>query len=158
MIGRRQIIGAAMTLPALALASPAIACRAAAPKDRRAYTATIDRLFDAWWRRDFEGFRRFFEHGDAEHGFDASAIFAEHFVRPAGPRSRREILFNGSTAIVQIVVPMPADPVRGLCGGMARGDLFAVEFFPGLDTPVVGRLTHLGNSTLAEGEWIGAHG
>lgn len=158
MIGRRELVGAAIVLPALALPASALACRAATPKDRGAYTATIDRLFGAWWRRDRAAFRRFFEHGEVEDSFDASAIFAEHFVRPTEPRFRSDILFNGSTAVVQVVAPMPADPVRGLCSGMARGDLFAIAFYPGLEIPVVERLTHVGESVLAEGEWRGANG
>jgi hypothetical protein len=152
VIGRRGVIGAVIALPTLAFASPAIACRAAAPKDRGAYRRTIDRLFAAWWRRDLPAFRRLFQSGGAGD-FDPTAIFAAHFARPGQHWSRGEILFNGSTAVAQVLTPAPADLARGICGGMALGHLFAIEFYPGLRQPTVESLAFVGQSVLAAGEW-----
>lgn len=158
MIGRRGVVGAVFALPALALASPAIACRAAAPKDRRAYMRAIDRMFAAWWRRDFPAFRRFFEAGGEERNFDPAAIFAEHFALPDEHWWRGDILFNGSTAVVQVLAPSNADPEAGICSGMARGHLFAIEFYAGLREPTVQSLAFVAYSTLAAGEWSEARG
>jgi len=152
VIGRRSLVGAVVALPALALASPAFACRAAAPKDRAAYARTIDEMFAAWWRRDLPAFRRFFR-SDGEGDFDPAAIFAAHFNRPTQHWSRGEILFNGSTAIAQVLTPSPADPAMGICGGMADGHLFAIDFYAGLRAPTVQSLAFVGHSVLAAGEW-----
>lgn len=155
LIGRRSLIGVAVSVPALALGAPALACRAAQPKDQAAYTAIIDRLFENWWRRDLPALRRLFQHGDVAQPFDPSRLFADHFTQPAAGRARAGILFNGSGAVVQTVTPSPPDPVMGICGGMAHGDLFAVEFWPGIHEPVVRNLTFVGFSVLAAGEWEG---
>jgi hypothetical protein len=141
-----------LALPALAAASPAFACRAAAPKDRNAYRGAIDRMLAAWWRRDFAAFRRCFQSG-GEGDFDPAAIFAAHFTQANRRRSRGDILFNGATAVAQVLTPTPADPAMGICGGMALGQLFAIDFYPGLRTPAVQSLAFVGHSVLAAGEW-----
>jgi hypothetical protein len=153
VIGRRGVLGAVIALPALAFASPAIACRAAAPKDRDAYTRTIDRMFAAWWRRDLVAFRRFFNSGNGQGDFDPTTIFAGHFSRPNEQWALGNVLFNGSAAVVQVVVPLPADPATGICGGMASGHLFAIDFYPGLRVPTVQNLAFVGQSVLAAEEW-----
>lgn len=154
MIDRRRLLGAAAILPALGFASSsAFACRAAAPKDRRGYTNLIDRLFDAWWRRDLAAVRACCSHAEVERPFDPHSLFTEFFVQPEAGRYRGEILFNGSSSVAQIITPSPADPPAGICGGMAHGVLFAVNFWPGVATPVIERVAFVAHSVLAEGEW-----
>ena len=158
MINRRTIVGAAAILPGLAIAAPALACRAAAPKDQTAYRGAIDQLFDAWWRRDFGTFRRLFAHEAVERPFDPTVVFGEHFATRDERPFKRNILISGSIAVVETLVPIAADPVTGICGGMARAELFAVRFYSGLPEPIVQSLTTVGTTVLAEAEWGGANG
>lgn len=151
MIERRRLVLATF-LGGIALASPALACRAPAPKDRAGYTETIDQLFSAWWSRHRSAFDRAFEHPDVTEPFDGAALFGAHYEVNAS-RFRGDMLFNGASATVQVVTPSASDPVRGICGGYAASDLFLVRFFPGLDVPIVQELRYLDTDLLAEGEW-----
>ena len=153
MIDRRTIVAAAAVLPALSIAGPAFACRAAGAKDQAAYRQAVDRLFAAWWRRDLPAFRDAFEHEDVERPFDPTRMFGQHFTNRDERPFKRNILISGTIAVVEVLVPRPADPERGICGGMARAELFAVQFFPGLQQAVVERLTPVGSSILAQTEW-----
>jgi hypothetical protein len=56
---------------------------------------------------------------------------------------------------VQVLTPKGPDPVYGICGGYAESDLFLVNFFPGLETPVIERLWYLDTGLIAPGEWEG---
>jgi hypothetical protein len=151
MIERRRLMLATF-LGGIALASPALACRAPAPKDRGGYTEAIDRLFSAWWSRDRSAFNRAFEYPSVTEPFDGAALFDAHY-EVQELRFRGDMLFNGASATVQVVTPMEPNPLRGICGGYAASDLFFVSFFPGLDVPVVQELRYLDTDLLAAGEW-----
>lgn len=151
MIERRRLVLATF-LGSIALAPPALACRAPVPKNRGGYTETMDRVFSAWWSRDRSAFDRAFEHPDATEPFDGAALFDAHF-EVQELRFRGDILFNGSSATVQVVTPAGPDPVHGICGGHAVSDLFLFRFFPGLDVPIVQELRYLDADVLAAGEW-----
>jgi hypothetical protein len=112
----------------------------------------IDRLFTAWWARDFAAFQQPFRHRERVEPFDARSLFDAHFAHPER-RIRGEMLFSGATVAVQIITPKDADLVRGICGGYAIADLFLVRFFPGLETPVVDEVRYLDTVALAESEW-----
>lgn len=151
MIERRHIVLATF-LGGIVLASPALACRAPAPKDRGGYTATMDQLFSAWWSRDRDAFNHAFHHPDVSEPFDGAALFNAHYEAHES-RFRGDILFNGASATVQVITPKGPDPVHGICRGYATSDLFLVKFFPGLDVPVVAELRYLDTDLLAAGEW-----
>ncbi len=151
MIERRRIVLATF-LGSIALASPALACRAPVPKDRRGYTATMDRLFSAWWSRDRSAFDHVFQHPNVSEPFDGAALFNAHY-EARELRFRGDILFNGASATVQVITPRGPDPIPGICGGYAVSDLFLVKLFPGLDVPIVEELRYLDTNILAEGEW-----
>ncbi len=152
MISRRGIVVGSLVAGAF-LSSPAFACRAPAPKDREGYTFSIDHLFRAWWARDFTAFQQPFQRpGREEPG--VRNLFDAHFAERAH-HFRGELLFNGASAVVQVITPQEEDAVRGICGGYVVADLFLVSFFPGLDKPVVDEVKHIGADFLAEDEWEG---
>lgn len=151
MIRRREIIAATLVSGAV-LASPAQACRAPAAKDRQGYARTVDKLFADWWRRDFEAFQTAFRHPAVPDPFDARAIFEAHFAK-AEQRFRGVLLFNGASAIVQVITPQGPDYEHGICGGYAGSHLFLVKFYPGLETPVAEKVDYVDHDLLAEGEW-----
>ncbi len=152
MLGRREILTAAL-LGGAAIASPASACKAPAAKDRDGYTRAIDRLFSAWWARDFATFQSAFEYPGVAQPFDGRPLFDAHYAVSRSDRFRGELLFTGPSVIVQVVSPQGPDPRHGICGGYAVADLFLVRFFPGLQTPVVEEVRHLGGDLLAAAEW-----
>jgi hypothetical protein len=151
VIGRRALITATL-IGGAALATPAFACRAPIPKDRNGYTKSVDKLFAAWWARDYGAFQRPFQDPEVKDPFEGRAIFDAHFVERQG-RFRGQLLFNGASVIVQILSPQGTDYVHGICGGYAQADLFLVSFFPGLTTPVMEKVEHVGFDLLAAGEW-----
>ncbi len=156
MISRRNLVVSTIAAGTL-LTSPAIACKAPRAKDRQGYQRLIDRLFTAWWARDFAAFQQAFQYPTRKEGFDARPIFDAHFEK----RERRfqgEILFNGASAIVQVVTPEGPDPEHAICGGHAIARLFLVTFFPGLDTPVVDEVKYIDADVLAAEEWTGLPG
>ena len=134
------------------LGSPAFACRGPAAKDRAAYARAIERLFMAWWARDVAAFEQLFHDPDRNGQIDVRRLFDAHFAK-AEQRFQGEMLFNGNAVVVQILTPKEADPVRGICGGYAIGDLFLVRLFPGLAGSVVDEVRHIETNILAEEEW-----
>ena len=148
---RREMLALAVLAGASSVA-PAWACRAPRAKDQNAYRGVIDPLFAAWWRRDYAGFSRHFEHPDVTEPFRARATFDEHFGEPQ-PRQIGSVMFNGPSAVVQVVTPRGPDPAHGICGGYAWADLVLVKFYPGLATPVVAELRYLDGDALAAGEF-----
>ena len=156
MISRREIMVGTIVAGAL-LPSPAFACRAPASKDRDGYTRLIDRLFDAWWARDFGAFQQAFQHPERREQFDTRTLFDAHFAKQER-RFRGELLFNGASVAAQVVTPQEADPAHGIGGGYAVADLFLVSFFPGLGTPVVREGKHIDSNLLAGEEWAALPG
>jgi hypothetical protein len=122
------------------------------PKDRKGYTQTIDRLLAAWWERDFDAFLAPFRDPDREEPLPSRAFFDAHFSRPE-LRFRGEILFNGASAVVQVITPEKNDYEHGICGGYARSEIFLFKFYPGASGPVVEEITPIGVDLLAHGEW-----
>jgi hypothetical protein len=156
MISRRGLVAGTLAAGTIAagtlLASPATACKAPRAKNREAYRNAIDRLFAAWWARDFAAFEQPFQHPARKDAFDTRSLFDAHFAERQR-RFRGEILFYGASAIVQIVTPQEADPEHAICGGHAVADLFLLGFFPGLDVPVVEQARHVDADVLAAEEW-----
>ena len=148
---RREILTGAALVGMLASA-PAFACRAPKPKGQAGYSKIIKGLFTAWLARDYPAFRKFFLHSELDEPFASRSIFDDHFYDER-PRQLGTVIFNGSSAVVQVVTVQPADVERGICGGHASGDLILVKFFPGLDAPVVAELRYLDGDTLAAGDW-----
>jgi hypothetical protein len=156
VISRRDVVVGTIVAGAL-LPSPAFACKAPAPKDRDGYTRLIDRLFDAWWARDFTAFQQAVQGAEGKPSIDARTLFDAHFVKPEH-RFRGELLFNGASLVAQVITPQEADPAHGICGGYAVADLFLVSFFPGADTPMVREAKHIDFNLLAHSEWAGLPG
>ncbi len=137
------------------LATPALASRAVVAKDRESYSAAIDRLFAAWWGRDFTAFQAAFSDPEVSAPFDGRPLFDAHYAK-RGKRFRGELIFNGATVIAQVVTPnLEGYPAAGIEGGFAVGELFQVQFFPGLEKPVMESLAYLGDDALARAEWVG---
>jgi hypothetical protein len=151
MMRRREILTGAAVVGVLGSA-PALACRAPIPKDQAGYSKIINGLFPAWLARDYPAFRKFFLHAELDEPFASRRMFDEYFYE-ARPRQLGTIMFNGPSAVVQVITVEPADAKAGICGGHAWADLILVKFFPGLDEPVVAELRHLDGDTLAIGEW-----
>jgi hypothetical protein len=151
MISRRQAIAGALVAGAF-LSSPATACKAPAPKDRKAYTNAIDRLLAAWWARDFNRFLEPFRHPERDEPLPDRMLFDAHYSDHA-VRFRGGLLFNGASAAVQVITPQQPDFSQGICGGHAKSDLFLVKFYPGLKTAVIESLQFLDTDILAETEW-----
>ena len=154
---RRRDMLALAGLAAAVSAAPAWACRSPVAKDRNGYRRVIDGLFAAWWRRDFAAFSATFQHPAVAQPFQGRALFEQYFVE----RQRRQlgaILFNGASAVVQVVTPRGPDPELGICGGHAWADLVLVKFYPGLEGAVVSELRYLDGDTLAASEWRGPTG
>lgn len=133
-------------------ATPASACRAPRAKDRNGYRRVIEALFAAWWARDYRAFSAYFRHRGVAEPFAGRTVFGEHFDGNR-PRHIGEILFNGPSAVVQVVTPQEADRERGICGGYAWADLILIKFYPGLQEPVVEEVRYLDGEVLAAGEW-----
>jgi hypothetical protein len=151
MMLRREMLALAM-LGGVLSAAPASACRAPAAKDRKGYARVIDDLFAAWWRRDYPAFGRHFRHPALTAPFDGRAMF-DHYFAQGRARRLGEKLFNGPSAVVQVITPQGPDAAHGICGGHAWSDLVLVKFYPGLDEPVVAELRYLDGDVLAAGEW-----
>jgi hypothetical protein len=138
------------------LTVPANATRVPASKDRRAYTRAIDRLYSAWWARNFDSFERAFQHVDVDDPFNGRLLFDARYADSA-LRFRGPLLFNGASAVVQIVTPQGPDHEHGIGGGYAMADLFLVKFFPGIDVPVIEKLVFIDTDLLAAAEWKKLH-
>ena len=151
MISRRSIVAGALTACTL-LTSPAVACKAPRAKDRDGYRLVINHLFEAWWARDFAMFQQPFLHPKRKENPDVRPLFDSHFAKQER-RFQGEILFNGASAIVQVIAPQGPDPEHAICGGHAIASLFLVTFFPGLDTPVIDEVKYIDADVLAEQEW-----
>jgi hypothetical protein len=149
VISRRDIVVGTIVAGAL-LPSPAFACKAPAAKDRDGYTRVIDRLFEAWWARDFIAFQQAFQYPERKEQFDARTLFDAHFAKQER-RFRGELLFNGASVATQVITPQEADPAFGVCGGFAVTNLFLVRFLPGRDTPVVNEAKHVDANLLLRG-------
>ena len=156
MFSRRGIVAGTIAAGAL-LASPALACKAPAAKDRDSYARSIDLLFAAWWARDFAAFRELFEHAGRQEPFDARPVFAAHFVKQER-RFQGGLLFNGASVAAQVVTPQGPDSSRAICGGFAFADLFLVSFFPGLAVPAIREVKYVDGNLLAEAEWTSLPG
>lgn len=156
MIGRRGIITAGVLAGAMA-ATPAGASRAPRAKDQAGYTLAIDRLFAAWWARDFGAFQPAFENDGLKTPFDGRALFEAHYVEREA-RFRGALLFNGPQVAVQVVTPQGPDHRAGILGGYAVGDLYLVKFYPGIDRPVMESVAWISADILAHEEWIGLPG
>lgn len=135
-----------------AFAAPASACREPKAKDQAGYRKVVEGLFAAWFARDYPAFRKFFTHAEVDEAFASSDIFHEYYEDDS-PNYFGEIMFNGASALVQVVSPQSGDAVRGICGGYARGDVMLVRFFPGISAPVVRELQHVAGDILAKSEW-----
>ena len=151
MINRRDVIRGTIVAGAL-ISSPAIACRAPVPKDRKGYTKAIDSVFVAWWARDFDAFLAPFRDPDREEPLPDRVFFNTHFAKREW-RFRGDILFNGASAVVQVITPQKNDYEHGICGGYARSELFLVKFYPGASGPVIEKITLIDHDLLARGEW-----
>ena len=143
---------ALMTIAGGLAAAPASACRSPAKKDRDGYRRVIEALLAAWWHRDYRTFSAFFNHPEVSPPAGARKLFDAHFDLQA-PRQVGEILFNGASAIVQIVMPRGADAEHGICGGHAWADLILVKFYPGLEELVVEDIRYVDGDVLAPEEW-----
>jgi hypothetical protein len=132
--------------------APALACRAPKPKDRVGYSNIINGLFGAWLTRDYPAFRKFFQHSELDEAFASRSIFDQYFYDDR-PRQLGTMMFNGPSAVVQVVTVRPAESERGVCGAHGWADLILVKFYPGLDEPVVAELRYLDGDLLALGEW-----
>jgi hypothetical protein len=141
-----------MMLGGVFSAAPAAACRAPRAKDRTGYARVVKGLLAAWWSRDYPAFSKYFRHADIAQPFNGRAVFNQHFERQR-PRQVGEIMFNGPSAIVQVVTPQGPDALHGICGGHAWADLILVKFYPGLGAPVVAELRHVDGEVLAASEW-----
>ena len=148
---RRELLTMAVVGGAFAIA-PASACRAPRPKDQAGYSKVINGLFAAWLARDYATFRKFFLHPELTEPFASRRIFDDNFYDER-PRQLGSVMFNGPSAVVQVINVQPANAERGICGGHAWADLVLVKFFPGLDAPVVAELRYLDGDILAVGEW-----
>jgi hypothetical protein len=153
---RREML-ALIVLGGALSAAPASACREPAPKDRNGYARVIRELLAAWWARDYAAFSKYFRHPDVATPFDGRAVFESHFADQE-PRRMGEIMFNGPSAVVQIITPKGADARHGICGGHAWADLILVKFYPGLAAPVVAEIRYVDGDILAASEWNGATG
>ena len=151
MLNRREAIAGTIMAGAF-ISSPAAACKAPAPKDRNSYTKAIDAFLAAWWTRDFDRFHKPFRHPDRHEPLPDRALFDAHYAERT-VRFRGEMLFNGASAVVQVVTPQQPDFKQGICGGYARSDLFLVKFYPGLNTPVMETVQFLEMDLLAQSEW-----
>ncbi|HEX8257398.1 MAG TPA: hypothetical protein VF589_07180 [Allosphingosinicella sp.] len=130
--------------------APAFACRSPKPKDQAGYLKVINGLFAAWFARDYPEFRKFFLHPELDEPFASQNIFHEHYDDER-PRQRGSLMFNGPSAIVQVIAVQPADSWS--CGGHGWAELMLVKFFLGIEAPVVAELRYLDGATLAKGEW-----
>jgi hypothetical protein len=148
---RREMLALIAVSGAFA-AAPASACRAPRAKDRNGYIRVIRALVGAWWQRDYRAFSAYFRHRDVPDPFNGRPVFDAYFEQDR-PRQIGEILFNGASAVVQIVSPRGADPDHGICGGYAWADLVLIKFYSGLEEPVVAELRYLDGDTLAAEEW-----
>ena len=148
---RREMLALFAVAGAFA-AAPASACRAPRAKDRDGYARVIQALLAAWWERDYTAFSVNFRHGDVVEPFNGRPAFDEHFHR-AQPRHIGDILFNGPSAVVQVVTPLGPNAARGICGGHAWADLILVKFYPGIEEPIVAEVRYLDGATLAAEEW-----
>jgi hypothetical protein len=151
MMHRREVISGAILAGAL-ISSPASACRAPVPKDRKGYARAIDNVFVAWWARDFDAFLAPFRNPDREETLPNRTLFDAHFGRPE-LRFRGDILFNGASAVVQVITPQGNDYAHGFCGGYARSEIFLVKFYPGASGPVIEKIIAIDQDLLARGEW-----
>jgi hypothetical protein len=152
MVNRREIITGA-TIAAVLVASPAAACKAPASKDRNGYTKAIDRMLAAWWARDFDRFLEAFRHPNREEPLPDRTLFDAHYVDHS-VRFRAGLLFNGASAIVQVITPQQPNFEQGICGGYAKSDLFLVKFYPGVREPAVAEsVQFLDMDLLAHAEW-----
>lgn len=152
MFSRREAITSTIVAGAL-LSSPAGACKSPASKDRSGYANAIDAFLAAWWARDFDGFLKPFRHPDREEPLPDRKLFDAHYVEKI-PRFRGGLLFNGVSAIVQVVTPQQPDFKQGICGGYARSDLFLVKLYPGLkEVAVIESVQFLDTDLLAQADW-----
>ena len=148
---RREMLALAV-LGGILTPVSARACRAPQAKDRSAYSQVINTLFTAWWSRDYPTFSALFQHPDVAEPFRERAVFDQHFGE-GQPRQLGSIMFNGPSAVVQVITPRGPDAERGICGGHAWADLVLVKFYPGIESPVVAELRYLDGATLAASEW-----
>jgi hypothetical protein len=153
---RREILALFAAGGAVA-AAPAAACRSPRAKSRDDYTRVIRTLFAAWWRRDYRAFSEHFRHRDVRQPFNGRRVFNEYFDQDQ-PRHTGDILFNGPSAVIQVVTPRGPDAAHGICGGYAWADLVLIKFFPGLVEPVVAEVRYVGGDALAAEEWRSAEG
>jgi len=151
MKDRRGVLTAAAIAGSL-IAVPALACRAPAPKDRRGFSKAINDVFTAWWERDYNRFLAPFRHSERDDPLPDRALFDAHYVEPA-VRFHGRVLFNGASAVAQVITPQEADGTHGICGGYALADLFLIKFYPGLDEPVIQQIWFLDTDLLAAKEW-----
>ena len=151
MINRRGALSAALIAGGL-LATPASACRAPAAKDRKSYARVIDDLFTAWWKRNYDLFLKSFSHPERNEPLPDRTLFDAHYAQNT-ERFRGELLFNGASAVVQVITPQQADHTHGICGGYAQADLFLIRFYPGLDEAVIDTVQFLDTDLLASKEW-----
>ena len=151
MINRRGALTAAVIAGGL-FSTSASACRAPVPKDRRGYTRVIDDLFTAWWSRNYNLFLKSFSHPERNEPLPDRVLFDAHYAEQA-ERFRGELLFNGASAVVQVITPQQADHAHGICGGYAQADLFLIKFYPGLDEVVIETVQFLDMDLLASKEW-----
>ncbi|MEN3953414.1 hypothetical protein [Iodidimonas sp. SYSU 1G8] len=112
----------------------------------------MDAFLAAWWARDFEGFLKPFRYPDRRDPLPGRVLFDAHYTERV-VRFRGGLLFNGASAVVQVVTPQQPDHKHGICGGHAQSDLFLVTFYPGLDAPVMNTVQFLATDVLAETEW-----
>jgi len=121
-----------------------------------AYRAVIESIAAAWKRRDYRSFAANFTGPDGKEPFNPERIYGEY--KFSGDVRLGSVMYNGASAVFQMISPEPADPVHGICSGMAEGHLIAISFYPGLDEAVARDLKYVGSSTLAEQEWTASNG
>src|SRR4051812_20931594 len=148
---RREMLAVFAVTGAFA-AAPASACRSPRAKDRDGYARVIRSLFAAWWRRDYRAFGEHFRHRDVEKPFKGRPVFDKYFNQN-WPRHIGEILFNGASAVVQVVTPREPDEEHAICGGHAWAELVLIKFYPGLEETVVAEVRYLDGDILAADEW-----
>jgi hypothetical protein len=151
IVGRREVISSAVLAGAL-VATPASAYRSPGAKDRKGYKAATEALFTAWWARDYEAYERTFHHSLVSKAFRGRALFKAHYEKPER-RFLGQLLFNGASLVAQVIRPRPPDPPRGICGGHAASDLFLIQFYPGIEVPVIRKVQYLDTDLLAAEEW-----
>ena len=128
VIGRRQLLAAAMVLPIACSPSSSKACSIDLPLSDTGAKAVIEKLSQAWWSRDRASFlAQFMEDLEAPERKQIEALYEKYFADPAGERKLGNILVRHNFCIFEVI---EAETKRksGICDGYPSAVIFKARF------------------------------